>query len=56
MSRAGDTVIAWFATGFAAKMELKSIIVMANFSAGIEVGNIGTYAVGNKDMIERMRN
>lgn len=42
---AGDTVIAAFCLGLAAGMDLKSAAAIANFAAGIVVGEVGTTAV-----------
>ncbi|RLB14536.1 MAG: D-glycero-beta-D-manno-heptose-7-phosphate kinase, partial [Deltaproteobacteria bacterium] len=42
---AGDTVIATLCLGMAAGLDLVSSAVIANFAAGIVVGQVGTSAV-----------
>ena len=52
VSGAGDTVIAVFAAGIGGNMDVGKAIQMANIAAGIEVGKIGTYAVGSQEIIK----
>ncbi len=47
---AGDTVISALCLGLASGMDLKSAAVIANFAAGIVVGEIGTSVVGVEDL------
>jgi D-glycero-beta-D-manno-heptose-7-phosphate kinase len=47
---AGDTVISAFCLGLAAGMDLKSAAAIANFAAGIVVGEVGTSAVNAQDL------
>jgi rfaE bifunctional protein kinase chain/domain len=42
---AGDTVISTFSLGLASGMDLKTAAVIANFAAGIVVGEVGTSSV-----------
>jgi rfaE bifunctional protein kinase chain/domain len=47
---AGDTVISTFCLGLAAGMDLKSAAVIANFAAGIVVGEVGTSTVKAEEL------
>jgi D-glycero-beta-D-manno-heptose-7-phosphate kinase len=52
---AGDTVIGAFCLGLAAGMDLKSAATIANFAAGIVVGEVGTTAVKAHDLKQVIR-
>lgn len=47
---AGDTVISTLCLGLASGMDLKSAAVVANFAAGIVVGELGTSAVSGQEL------
>jgi rfaE bifunctional protein kinase chain/domain len=47
---AGDTVISALCLGLASGMDLKSAAMIANFAAGIVVGEVGTSTVGVEDL------
>ena len=47
---AGDTVISALCLGLASGMDLKSAAIIANFAAGIVVGEVGTSTVGAEDL------
>jgi D-beta-D-heptose 7-phosphate kinase/D-beta-D-heptose 1-phosphate adenosyltransferase len=47
---AGDTVIGTLCLGLAAGLDLKSAAIIANFAAGIVVGEVGTTAVKAEDL------
>ena len=52
---AGDTVIAILTLGAAAGLSLMEASVLANFAAGIVVGQVGTSTVTAEDLKERVR-
>ena len=52
---AGDTVISAFCLGLAAGMDFKSAATIANFAAGIVVGEVGTTAVKAHDLKQVIR-
>jgi D-beta-D-heptose 7-phosphate kinase/D-beta-D-heptose 1-phosphate adenosyltransferase len=47
---AGDTVISALCLGLASGMDLRSAAMIANFAAGIVVGEVGTSTVGVEDL------
>jgi rfaE bifunctional protein kinase chain/domain len=47
---AGDTVISALCLGLASGIDLKSAAMIANFAAGIVVGEVGTSTVGVEDL------
>jgi len=47
---AGDTVISTLSLGLASGMDLKSAAIIANFAAGIVVGEVGTSTVSAKEL------
>ena len=47
---AGDTVISALCLGLASGMDLRSAAMIANFAAGIVVGEVGTSTVGAEDL------
>jgi len=49
---AGDTVISALCLGLASGMDRKSAAIIANFAAGIVVGEVGTSTVGAEDLKE----
>ena len=49
---AGDTVIAILTLGLAAGLSLLEAAVLANFAAGIVVGQVGTSAVAAQELKE----
>ena len=51
VSGAGDTVIAGFAAGLAAGLDLEDVAYLANMAAGIGVGKSGTYAVSREELL-----
>ena len=52
---AGDTVISAFCLGLAAGMDLKSASTIANFAAGIVVGEVGTSTVKAEELKQVIR-
>jgi len=52
---AGDTVISAFCLGLAAGMDDKSAATIANFSAGIVVGEVGTSTVKAEELKQVVR-
>jgi D-glycero-beta-D-manno-heptose-7-phosphate kinase len=52
---AGDTVISAFCLGLAAGVDLKSAATIANFAAGIVVGEVGTSVVKAQDLKQVIR-
>ncbi len=48
---AGDTVIGTFSLGLASGLDLKSAAILANFAAGIVVGEVGTSIVRAGDLV-----
>jgi D-glycero-beta-D-manno-heptose-7-phosphate kinase len=52
---AGDTVISAFCLGLAAGMDLKSAATIANFAAGIVVGEVGTSTVKAEELNKVIR-
>jgi D-glycero-beta-D-manno-heptose-7-phosphate kinase len=52
---AGDTVISAFCLGLAAGVDLKSAATIANFAAGIVVGEVGTSVVKAEDLKQEIR-
>jgi D-glycero-beta-D-manno-heptose-7-phosphate kinase len=52
---AGDTVIGAFCLGLASGVDLKSAAAIANFAAGIVVGEVGTSTVKAKDLKQVIR-
>jgi len=55
VSGAGDTVISGLAAGIGAGLPLDAATMMANFTAGIEVGKIGTYAVSGEEILDKLK-
>jgi rfaE bifunctional protein kinase chain/domain len=53
---AGDTVISALCMGLASGMDLKSAAVIANFAAGIVVGEVGTSTVSSEDLKKAIQN
>jgi D-beta-D-heptose 7-phosphate kinase/D-beta-D-heptose 1-phosphate adenosyltransferase len=51
VSGAGDTVIATFAAGFAARLDRADIAHLANLAAGVVVGKVGTAAVSAAELL-----
>jgi len=51
VSGAGDTVIATLAAGLAAKLDVKTSVELANLSAGIVVGKVGTAPIAKHELI-----
>ena len=51
---AGDTVIAILTMGLAAGLSLTEAAILANFAAGIVVGEVGTSAVTADELMERV--
>ena len=51
---AGDTVIAILTLGLAAGLSLTEAAILANFAAGIVVGEVGTSTVTADELIERV--
>ncbi len=47
---AGDTVIAVITLALSSGISLRSAAIMANFAAGVVVGELGTYAVKREDL------
>ena len=53
---AGDTVISTICLGLASGMDLKSAAVIANFAAGIVVGEVGTSTVSSDQLKKAIQN
>lgn len=54
VSGAGDTVISGFAMTICMNITSRTAIEFANFSASLEVGKVGTYAVSREDILNKL--
>ncbi|WP_278949211.1 bifunctional heptose 7-phosphate kinase/heptose 1-phosphate adenyltransferase [Megasphaera elsdenii] len=54
VSGAGDTVLAAFSAGISGNLLPEEAAYMANLAAGIGVEKVGTYAVGQDEILERL--
>lgn len=54
VSGAGDTVISVFAAGIGGGLKPYDAAKMANFTVGIEVGKLGTYAVAKDELMQNL--
>lgn len=54
VSGAGDTVIAVFGASISAGLSPKTSASLANIAAGIVVGKLGTYAVSQEELLEKL--
>ena len=54
VSGAGDTVIAVFGASISAGLSPKVAASLANIAAGIVVGKLGTYAVSQEELLQKL--